>query len=498
MGVILFVRSAIFCLVLYFIFSTDESIAVSLSRVRQSVFKINAISQGVNYSQPWLPRRQVRSSGTGFYIGEGRILTNAHVVAQSQFLTVLRDGDDNPMVATIKFIAHDSDLAILGVDDPGYFTDALTLNFGGLPKLRREVSTVGYPKGGEQISVTEGVVSRIGFRNYVHPGAMKHLLVQVDSAINSGNSGGPVFQGQEVVGVAFQAYTQAENTGYIIPVPVIKRFLVDIEDGVYHGHPANGLITLQGVMANPALREYHGLKEGEGGVKVSHVAIYASTYGVLKKNDIILSINSRPIGVDGKLNFDGERVSFEAVFDLYQLGENVNFGLVRGKKRLEASVPINLARAHHRLGNSYPEYPRFDIFAGLVFTPLSRGYLKSFGRKWHKNSPLHLRYAHWYSRVIERFATASDIIVLGGRLPDPINSYASRFEEKILDKVNGVIINGLNDIESALTKGDEKFIVINFWQDKTPLVIPRKEALKRHNAILKKYKIQPRRWLHEG
>lgn len=61
-------------------------------------------------------------------------------------------------------------------------------------------------------------------------------LPQVDAAINSGNSGGPVLMGDHVVGIAFQCLTSGENIGYIIPVPVINHFLEDLErNGRYTG-----------------------------------------------------------------------------------------------------------------------------------------------------------------------------------------------------------------------------------------------------------------------
>ncbi|MGC4016166.1 MAG: serine protease [Luteolibacter sp.] len=98
---------------------------------------------------------------------------------------------------------------------------------------KSQVRVIGYPIGGERLSVTRGVVSRIDFSTYSHSQADSHLIVQIDAAINPGNSGGPVVQDGKVVGVAFQGLRQADNTGYIIPTPVIKRFLKDIEDGRY-------------------------------------------------------------------------------------------------------------------------------------------------------------------------------------------------------------------------------------------------------------------------
>src|SRR4029077_3455777 len=99
------------------------------------------------------------------------------------------------------------------------------LAFGKLPHVRTTVTTYGYPAGGEQISYTRGVVSRIELQNYVHTGNRSFLGVQTDAAINPGNSGGPVLQDGLVVGVAFQGAQGLENTGFFIAPQVINHFL---------------------------------------------------------------------------------------------------------------------------------------------------------------------------------------------------------------------------------------------------------------------------------
>ena len=99
------------------------------------------------------------------------------------------------------------------------------LAFGAMPCLQDEVSVVGYPEGGEGVSITQGVVSRIEIQRYAHSG-VSLLAIQIDAAINPGNSGGPAFSAEnECVGVAFQSLKDAslgtENIGYIIPLPVV-------------------------------------------------------------------------------------------------------------------------------------------------------------------------------------------------------------------------------------------------------------------------------------
>src|SRR5690606_23070094 len=107
---------------------------------------------------------------------------------------------------------HDCDLALLQVEDEGFFDDVPPADIGELPALRDKVSVVGFPIGGEEISITEGVVSRIEVQRYNH--SQRHLLaVTVDAAINQGNSGGPVFKNGKVAGIAFQKLTGVDNIG---------------------------------------------------------------------------------------------------------------------------------------------------------------------------------------------------------------------------------------------------------------------------------------------
>lgn len=68
--------------------------------------------------------------------------------------------------------------------------------------------------GGDNISVTKGVVSRVEPTQYVH-GATQLMAIQIDAAINPGNSGGPAIMGNKVAGVAFQNLSGAENIGLV-------------------------------------------------------------------------------------------------------------------------------------------------------------------------------------------------------------------------------------------------------------------------------------------
>lgn len=474
----------------------SELKAMGLNLARKSVFKIIVNTSVPSFTEPWRRQPDGGGSGTGFYIGQNRILTNAHVVAHGSYITVLRDGDARPVPSVVKYIAHDCDLAILEPRDPEFFRDVREMEFGHVPRLQSPVMTVGFPTGGEQISITQGVVSRISFRRYVHDGVSDHLLIQVDSAINPGNSGGPVLQGGGVVGVAFQAFTQAENTGYIIPTPVIQRFLKDIEDGIYDGHPVDGVTTMESAMENASNGAFLGIDKEDGGIKISHVATWSPSYGKLQASDVILEIDKQPIGVDGKVEFQGERVSYRVLYDLKQIGSVVEFKINRDGVIKKILVTLPKRPKFPEQGFVFARHSKYFVYGGLVFTTLNRSFMRNWGEKWYAEAPLNLRYVGYNWPFLKETEFAEDIVVLSKLLPDQINTYSRSNVDGIVKSVDKKPIRSMGDLVQALEKGKDEFAVIEFLGSDDPTVISRTEVKLRGPLINKKYGVDPDRWLN--
>jgi len=265
--------------------------AFDIEKIRKSLVRINTTTQTPDYAAPWKPGKISRGVGTGFVIEGNRIMTNAHVVSNARLILLERENDPRQYPATIAHIGHDCDLAIIVPEDVSFFNDSHPLQFDEIPKLHSTVSAVGYPIGGERLSITRGVVSRIEFVLYSHSGIDSHLAIQIDAAINPGNSGGPVIQNGKVIGVAFQSYNnvRAQNVGYIIPTPVIHRFLKDIEDGQYNGYVELLISTMN--LLNPDYRNYLKLENNNMGYLVSRVISSGSAQGILEKGDVLMTID---------------------------------------------------------------------------------------------------------------------------------------------------------------------------------------------------------------
>ena len=156
-----------------------------------SMVKVYSQCYPYSYETPWLLAAEESGTGSGCIISGNRILTAAHVVANAKFIQVKRAGAKDKVEAEVEIVAHECDLAVLKVKDRSFFDGARPLDIGPLVDLRDRVTVYGFPEGGEELSTTEGIVSRIEVNSYAHSGA-RLLCSQIDAAINAGNSGGPV------------------------------------------------------------------------------------------------------------------------------------------------------------------------------------------------------------------------------------------------------------------------------------------------------------------
>lgn len=453
----------------------------------KSVVQILNFSQQPVWDEPWRFDSVRRSSGTGFVIKGKRIMTNAHVVSWGRQILVKRYQDPRPYNARVVFIGHDCDLALLEVEDEAFFNGLEPLVMGDLPPVRSTVVTYGYPAGGEQISYTRGVVSRIEVQNYVHIGNRGLLTVQTDAAINPGNSGGPVIQDDKVVGVAFQGISGLENTGFFIPPPVVEHFLKDVEDGTYHGFPQAGIRLSP--LQNDAYRRYLKLKDDDIGARIDGIQNIPSTQKVLRPDDVLLQVGKFPVGSDGTVVYEGNRVSLSAAMQEVQHGESVKLKVWREGKEVELDLPVFVNDADKVVGNQHDVLPRYYIYGGMVFTPLSLDYLKTFGRNWSDDTSNEVVYELYYRRAEAPETLRTEPVMLATTLAHPVNANFSIKGRILVDKINGKKIDKLEDVVAAFAENKEGQHLIEFIPLNSMEAIDRVEADTANPQILKTYGI---------
>jgi len=436
------------------------------SDVYHSVLRIEVATQIPDYETPWSSGRFSGGIGTGFIIGKNRILTNAHVVSNGRRVLITVHGSPVKYPAKVDFIAHDCDLALLSVADFKDFESFPAFELGEVPSLESQVRVIGYPIGGDRLSVTRGVVSRIDFQPYSHSRADSHLAVQIDAAINPGNSGGPVVQDGKVVGVAFQGLRQADNTGYMIPTPVIRRFLKDIEDGKYDEYADLGISEFP--LHNPAMRKALGLPDDGKGVLITNVVPTSASDGILKPGDILTSLDGLPVDSAGMVTIDGENVNLNEIVERKFAGDKVSARFLRDGGWNDVEIVLKSLSWSRMYAIEYEKKPRYMVFAGLVFQPLDTNL---FATAKFDDITVRRLYTDYVPKGL--FQKHKDIVVLTRVESDPVTSQLGDFTGFAVEKINGVEVTDLKQAYDLLhPKEAPEFFVIELFGASRPVVIP--------------------------
>lgn len=420
-----------------------------------SVVKLYCVHTEPNYSLPWQRKRQFTSTSSAFAIPGRRILTNAHSVEYNTQVKVKKRGDDTRFLAKVLAISVECDIALLTVVDENFWEDLHPLDFGPLPHLQDQVAVVGYPIGGDTISITSGIVSRVEVTSYTH-GASELLAIQIDAAINSGNSGGPVFNSRgQCCGIAFQSLVgdDAENIGYVIPPPVIQHFLEDFKrNGEIAGFPVLGIQWQR--LESPSLRASLAMEAQTTGVLVAKTAPVSDAHSKLQRGDVIMSFEGVKVSNNGTVPFrSGERINFSYLVSQHYVGDVVRLTVLRQKEKMEVEVTLStpslLVPVH--IGGKMPPYL---IVAGLVFTPLCEPYLRSeYGEHYYTDSPVKLLDA-----MLHQFPTdaTEEVVILSQVLACDATVGYEEVRNTRLFKVNGEKVHNLRHLADLVdgVKGD--------------------------------------------
>ena len=448
-------------------------------RTKQAIVKIYAVAKIPNYLEPWSSSVR-RSSGSGAIISGHRILTNAHVVANQTFLEVQRYGERKRYMAKVLSVSHQADMALLEVEDASFFAGIKPLELGDLPQVEQKIVVYGFPMGGNTLSVTTGVVSRIEHHRYAHSGE-SFLAVQVDAAVNPGNSGGPALSDGKIVGVVMQNLSKSQNIGYLVPVNMVKHFLKDMEDGKYDGFADVGMVTQK--MENPTLKKYYHIDENSTGNLVDTVVYNASLKGIINVDDIVTKVDGHTIEDDGTVAFRRhEYTSFNYYIDQHQMGEKVSFDIIRDRKEMQVEVPLkNIADDLLLVKTTrYDKMPRYFIYGGYIFSPLSRNLLNSVSRNRLKL----LNFATEWPTEEKK-----EVVLLLKVLASDLSRGNYGITLWPIEKLNGETFDSFDIFYKRVQDFKGDYLVLED-KDGVKIIIDRKEALAKQQGILDRYNIE--------
>jgi len=441
-----------------------------------SVVRVFTVASSPSYMHPWMSFPG-ESSGSGCVIKGKKILTNAHVVSDQTVVMVRKQSSPDKFKARVVAVSHECDLALLAVEDDAFFNDLIALEISPeLPQLQDPVFVLGYPEGGDTVSFTQGVISRIEVTSYAHS-YFDLLALQIDAAINPGNSGGPVINGEQLVGVVMQNAPEAQSVGYAVPTPLIQRFLRDVEDnGKVDGF---GCLNIQPeLMENPALRASKQMKPGQSGMLVANVVPAATNQQPFKSGDVLLALDGMLVANNGTVALrKGERVDWRYAMSLKKAGELCRVSLLRNGQPLELTVPL---LPEYQVAGSvlYDKNPSYLICGGLIFSPLTINFIvEAQAGKLATEASL---------KEIE--TPDEQPVVLVNVLIDDCNIGYTGWKGIILRKYNGQDILNLKELKAKIDASKEKYHTFEFDQG-FMLVLDAAEAKAAMPRILQNYRV---------
>lgn len=339
----------------------DGKTQMSMSEVYasnvNSVVSIN-VSATTNYFGQTV---QTAASGTGFFITEdGYILTNHHVISDASSVKVtLYNGETYD--AKVIGSDEDYDIAVLKIDVTG--ATPVVLGDSSKVAIGESVAAVGNPLGELTFSLTVGYVSALDREVTLSSGTTMDLI-QTDAAINSGNSGGALFNSYgEVVGITNAKYSSSsssgsasiDNIGFAIPINHVKNIITSIIEKGYIVKPYIGVsvTTVSSEMVS------YGLPQGAA-VKAVSENSPAAECG-LKINDIITAINGEEITTSSELVkiVSASQPGDEMTLTVYRQGESeqLTLTLTVGEQQKSALADPTSSSNQQQSSGSYGGFP---------------------------------------------------------------------------------------------------------------------------------------------
>ncbi len=282
----------------------------------------------------------------------------------------------------------------------------------------------------------------------------------------------------------------AQNVGYMIPTPVVNRFLQDVEDGSYDRYVDIGIQFFP--LINPTHRRALGLSAGDFGVMVSDVMQAGAAFGHIEVGDVLLSIDDRPISSDGRVEMENDRLMLNEIVERKFKGDIVQLTLLRNGEKRDVSISLSTPWPYLTQARQYDVKPRFVIYGGLVFQPLSSSFYAKLGEKTDT-----LRYYYHQFLGKELYLKHPEVVVISKVLPDPINAYQGRFVNTIVEQINDTKIRTLEDVATAFGIPAE-FYVVRVVGYPQPLVLEAAAVGQAHQRILQRYKISKDAYLGDS
>lgn len=431
-----------------------------------SVVRVNVTNQPWDFLRPWGKRPPYSRRAIGAVLPGGKVMVTAEMVANATFLELESPEGGVKVPATVEVVDYEANLALLKTDDADFLKGYEPLDLA--PAQIGDTVAIWQLEATGSLLATPGTLTSVEASRY--PISDTPLLVyRVTANLQFRDSSFtmPVAKGGKLVGILMRFDNNSKNTE-LVPTPVIEHFLKDAADGKYDGFPRAGMGFSS--TRDPMFRRYLGLNEQTpGGVYVTQVLKDSpAAKAGLQEGDTILEAAGEKVDQDG--NYDdkdyGKLAISHHLSTKHFVGEKVEITIVRKGEKKTLSIELDHRGPEDYVSDPYviDRAPKYFILGGIVLQELTRQYLKEFGTDWQKRAPDDLIYLDRFQSDIYPDGSRK-IVILSRVLPSDVTIGYADLRGLVVEKINGVKLNGLNDLPAALAKAENGLHKIEFASD---------------------------------
>lgn len=398
---------------------------------------------------PWEKQKARATTAMGIYLGEGRVLTPAAPLKAATYAELVLPDESRRVPARILRRDDDLNLALVTVaheEDAAFFENRRAAELGRALGQGEQAVLAGLVNGLTPISIPLQVQGATD--------GVPRLCLRMAAPLPEGHaSGAPVLLDGKLAGLSagYEASTQTLN---LTNADLIARFL---EEGHETGTPLLGVQFTE--LDDPVLRRYLELPEGQTGLYIGKVIPGSAAESAgLAVGDVITAVEGMPMDSRGRINHPlyGPIPAASALRILKPLGENIELTLVRHGELLSLPVPLNRAAAAGPLRgeNNADEAPRYILWGGLLFQPLTAAYLDAVRGASKGDLPLSFQRLTQQEKELAE-AGISEVTGLTLIIPTPATLGYENARFCVVKAVNGKTVRNFAEFEQLLDEPTE-------------------------------------------
>jgi S1-C subfamily serine protease len=424
------------------------------------VVALQVTHQPFDEYRPWA-RQGPRSRAASAVVVEGPLLlTEAQIVRNATLIQVEKHASARRVPARVVHVDHDVDLALLAVDEPGFFDDLEAVRLAPSAPSEGRVRTLRWRS--RQLEMSNSRVTRVAVQESVF-GSIRHAFLLVTTDLSGGGWAEPVFSNGELIGITV---AQDAQNATILPPEIIAAYLDEHGSEAYRGFASFDPFWQHN--QDRALAAYLGLEGEPRGIVLLEIPWGSSGCDVLEPRDLLLSLDGHAIDALGNYHHPHYgRLQFPHIaLDGRRPGDVVPAQVLRGGRLIDVDIELRRHRASHwlvpwRRNDSTPPYL---VAGGLVLRELDGNYLRAWGENWRKEAP---------SQLVQRYALMRKsqtperrgILMLSHVLPAAYNLGYHDLAHLAVAQINGRPVDSVRDAEEAFQHPEDGLHRLVFYPD---------------------------------